>query len=238
MTILFLFGIFESFLFPRAILFESRFNPATLHKAKFELVTGIEQRFNLTELRSYTIHSQFKSYSLDITSFGSNLYRENILDLGYGFGILKNLAFGLDISLLNYWIKDNYSRFSYSVKIGSLYEVKQLEIGTWINNINMAKFSDIDYLPPSYSAIFNYLATETLSLNFKINGLKDELPFFDLGIACTPYRIIHIAAGVNTEPLLFEYGMMLHLGNFILIYSGNTHLQLGQSHLIGINFSP
>lgn len=238
MLIVYLFSIFESFFFPRNNLFENRSNPAILSRKQSELIIGAEQRFGLTDLRTYTIYSQLKSYSLGITSFGNRLYREHCVDLGFGFPIIENLGAGANIAMLNYWVKDYYSKFAYTVKIGGLFQTTKAEFGIWFSNINSPKFSDIDYLPPGYSLCFGYLITNDLSFNFTIREIEDELPFFKFGLIYSPYKIVQFTGDVNTEPLLFEYGLKINLGEFSLNYSGSIHRRLGLSHAFYLIFAP
>lgn len=236
MSILFLFAVFESSLFPHSILLENQFNPATLYQKQFEIIAGTEVKFGLPELRTYTIYSQIKSYSIAVTSFGSDLYKENVIGFGFGFPVVKKLAVGLNISLLNYWIKEHYSHLGYSIRVGGFFQNSPFEIGAWVNNINIPRFSEIDYVPLSYSVRCSYFAVHNLSFNFAIRGVETDLPFFNFGAFYSPYKIIELAAGINTEPLLLEYGLKINLGEFTMGYAGSHHRQLGLSHQLSIAF--
>ena len=236
MLIPFLFAIFETFLFPRGILSENQFNPATLHQNQFEITIDTEVKFGLTELRIHRIHSQIRTYSISVASFGNDIYRENIVGLGLSFPVVEKLAAGFNISAINYWIKDNCSCFGYSLRIGAIFWNNPIELGAWINNINMPKFSEVDYVPLSYSFRGRFLAMENLSFYFATRGLDTDLPFFNFGLFYAPYKIIEFGMGINTDPILLEYGLKIFVGQFDLYYSGSNHRQLGLSHQLGVGF--
>lgn len=238
MWIISLFAIFESLLFPHNIFSENQFNPASLHQQNFELIIGTGSNFGLSELRTYTIHSAIKLYRINATSFGNDIYRENMFNAGLSFPVVEKLAAGFSIAMYNYWVKDMCNRFTYSLKIGALYKNSPLEIGGWINNINIPKFSDIDYLPPTYSLRINYLPGNNLSFAFAIRGIETDLPFYNFGLSYSPYKMITLGAGVNTDPMYLEYVLKLNLGNFILDYTGKNHRYLGLSHYFSVGFNP
>jgi len=236
MLILALFTVFESFLFPPTIFDENRFNPATLYEKDFEVTISTEVKFGLSDLRAHTIYSHINSYRLSATSFGNDLYRENVVHLGFGFPIIEKLAVGLSVAMLNYWIRDTENHFGYSLKIGSVFHSTPVKASAWINNINVPKFSEVDYLPPNYSLRINYAALRNLSFHFALRGIETKLPFFNFGLFYSPYRIIKIGIGVNTDPTLLEYGLETYVGEFILNYSGSSHQKLGLSHSLSLGF--
>lgn len=238
MLVIALFAVFESLLFPRSIFYESQFNPASLYPEKFELIIGTGTHFGLSDLRTYTIHSEIKLYRISATSFGNDIYRENTVNAGLSFPVVEKLAAGFSIAMYNYWVKDIYNRFTYSLKVGGMYRNNLLEIGGWVNNINIPKFSDIDYLPPTYSLKLKYLTKTNFSFAFAIRGRETDLPFYNVSLSYSPYKIITFGAGVNTEPMYFEYMLRLDLGNFILDYTGSNHRYLGLSHYFSVGFNP
>lgn len=233
-----LFAVFESLLFPRSVFLESQFNPASLYQKRFELIIGTGSNFGLSELRTYTIHSKIKSYNISAANFGNDIYRENMINAGLSFPVVEKLAVGFSVAMLNYWVKDNYNRFSYSLKIGWVYQNNLIEISGWINNINIPKFSSVDYLPPNYSLKLSYSTKNNLSLIFTIRGIETELPFFNFGLSYSPYKIITFGAGINTDPMYLEYMLKLSLGSLVLNYVGSTHQYLGLSHFLSVGFSP
>lgn len=236
MHIFILFAVFESFLFPRTHFLENQFNPATLYQNSFTIRVGTEVRFGLSELRTHTIDAHIRSYGLSAATFGNDLYRENVMSLGFGFPIVETFAVGFSVAVLNYWVKHTENHFSYSLKIGGVFHRTPVEASAWISNVNVPKFSEIDYLPPNYSLRVAYSALYNLSFYFALRGIETELPFFNVGFFYAPYRMITIGMGVHTDPLLFEYGLEIYVGEFLLNYSGSNHPKLGLSHYVGAGF--
>ena len=238
MIVIYIFTLFESTLFPRSIFVENEFNPAAVCLKGVEIDIGIGANYGLSDLRTYTLHSAFKSYSINISSFGSDIYRENILSADAGFLLTEGLATGFSVAMLNYWVKENCTRYAYSIKVGVLYQKNPFEIGGWVNNINFPKFSSIDYIPPNYSLQLRCLPKNNLSVIFALRGIEIDVPFFNFGLAYSPYRMITFGVGINSDPMYLEYMMKLSAGNFTLNYVGNSHTYLGLSHFVIVGFNP
>lgn len=238
MKILLLIGFFDSFLFPRNILFEHHFNPAHLHQKRFEVVVASERRFELSELQAFAVYSQIYHYSVQAISFGNDVYRENYLEFGFGFPLTRKLAAGIDIAGLNTWIKDFRNDFAYTVKAGGEYESDQFLIGVWVNNLNQPRISPDDYAPISYSARFEYRAQRNLNFDFGIRGINGRLPFYNFGFEFTPHKAVLVGLSINTKPIMLEYGTKISLGSMFLCYSGSRHRQLGLTHNLGLGYSP
>jgi hypothetical protein len=237
MLIITIIAIFESSAFPRSIFLENQYNPAIHYQKNIELLFGTGIEFGLSNLRTYNIHSKLKSFSLTGNSFGDEFYRENKMNIGVSFPFAKKFTAGLSIIMLNYWIKDNYNRFGFSLGIGGMYSTGQFEFSGWLDNINTPKFSSSDYLLPKYSLRINYRMQHNFDFIFAVRGTEKELPFFNFGIACSPYEICTFGIGINTDPLYLEYMLKLNLSHLHLYYIGSNHQHLGLSHFFGVGFN-
>jgi hypothetical protein len=236
LSILLLFGVFDSFLFPGAIIFERQSNPAYLHDSRFEVVFASETKFGLSELRTFSIYSQIDRCSIKAASFGNSLYRENFFEAGFGFPAGKGFAFGINVAGLNCWIRDVSNEFTGALKVGGQFEKEPVLVSAWVSNINVPRLSAVDYVPICYSLSCDYRGHANLHFNFTLRGVEKGLPFYNVGLKYQPYRILTLGAGVNTKPLLLEYGLKLSLGKLCLSYSGNRHQQLGLTHNIVLGF--
>lgn len=234
--LIFLFTVFESFLFPPSFFLESRFNPANLVEKRVSATFNIENMFSIPGLNKYNLFLQLNNFGFTVVSFGNEFYRENLLGLGLGFEAIKGFHLGLDISLLNYWIENGNSEYSYTLKVGSSYGKGSFKSSLWFTNLNFPKFSEIDCLPLGYELFTYYQGNEQLSFYFSVRGLEINFPFFNFGLDFHPYQIVKFILGVNTEPLKPEYGMAIQLGRLELSYSGSNHRQLGLTHLFNLSF--
>lgn len=237
MKILLLVGFFESFLFPRSVLHESYFNPAQLRDSRFELILGTEVRYELSALRTYYLRSQVNTYSIGLTSFGNELYRENFLEFGFGFPLGEKYSAGINIAGLNSWVKDVSNEFAYAIKAGGHFESAPFAVGIWINNLNVPRISPLDHTPISYSLCVDYRARGNLDFCLSVSGVETELPFYRFGVNFVPHEISLLSVAVNTKPLIIEYGLKVAFGKMFVFYSGNRHQQLGLTHNLGLGFS-
>lgn len=236
MVIILLISAFETTLFPQNLFFEEYLNPALETREGFQLVMGTGSRFGLPELRTYYVYSTIRSYRLSAQSFGCDLYRENMLKLGGCFALRKTWTVGFSVGLFNNWVQDNFNRFAYSLCIGSIFQTQPMKISGWVNNLNIPRFSNVDYLPLTYSVRFDYQTEHKVDVAFAVRSMEKDLPFFNFGAAFSPYKMIRVGAGVNTDPVYLEYVMELNVGDFIFCYSGSNQQYLGLSHTFDIRF--
>lgn len=237
MKLLILFGFFESFLFPRSVLHQEEFNPAQLHREKFEFVFGSETRYGLAELRTFYLYSQFDRYGIELASFGSDLYRENFFQFGFGFPVGGKFAAGFNVAGLNSWVKDLSNDFAYAIKAGGQFQADVVMVSAWVNNINVPRISTVDYAPVTYSARLEYKPRRNIDFNFAVLGVETGFPFYRCGVEYAPHRNMLLSLGFSTRPIILEYGLKISIGSMRLLYSGNRHQQLGLTHDFGIGFT-
>lgn len=231
-----LLGFFDSFLFPGNLFQEEQFNPAYLHRERFEVTLGSEQRFELPELRTVGIHAQVARYSIRAASYGCDLYRENLLAFGAGAPVTEHFAFGFGVAGMNCLVRDVSNDFTYSLRAGGLFETANGAVSAWVNNVNVPRVSDVDRAPVSYAVRFDYCPRSGLDLNFSVRGVAAEAPFYNCGIQFAPHEILLLGLGFNTKPLLLEFGMKVSPGRICLSYAGSRHPQLGMTHSFGVGF--
>ncbi len=235
MIIFYLISIFENFLFPDLVLNTSKFNPADCIEQKFFISLGGYEKFGINELQTWNADLQIRPFKLRIKTFGNELYRENAFEFSAGFMLYKTLVSGIGIGLLNNWIKEFTNRFTYTVKLGSVFYLSNFKFDFCLNNINFPKFSDIDYLPVTYFLGSTYFLNKGFKPYFYIMGKEKEKPFFKPGLLISPVRNFEFFTGLSTENFLFEFGLRIHFGRIILDYAGTSHRQLGFTHSFFVN---
>lgn len=238
MVILILISVFETLLFPRNIFSENEFNPALENRTHWQIIMGTSTKFQLSELRTYYLYSSIGSYRLSAQSFGNELYRENMLKLSNCFSVNKSWSVGIGMELLNNWVDDNFNRFTYSLSLSSAFRARKIRVSGFINNFNIPRLSDIDKLPISYSLRFDYQANNRFDVAFALRGLDRDIPFYNFCVIFSPYKIIDMGSGVNTDPLALEYTMGITIGDFTVVYFGSNHQHLGLSHEFNLKFCP
>ncbi|MEO0205880.1 MAG: hypothetical protein ABIL22_04300 [candidate division WOR-3 bacterium] len=236
MIVLFLFNIFENFLYPDFALNTTQFNPANLIEQRFFVSLGGNEKFGLQELRTWTAQMQIHSFRLRFRTFGNELYKENCFEFAGGFLLYRALGAGIGIGLLNNWIKDYTNRFGYTIKFGGVFELSDLKFDLCLNNVNYPRFSEIDYLPLSYVLGIQYKINAYLNPYFYTMGKETDRPFFNFGLLTMPTKEIECYTGLNTENFVLEYGFRIFLRRLALEYAGSSHRQLGLSHGFFIYF--
>ncbi|MEO0123653.1 MAG: hypothetical protein ABIL69_06590 [candidate division WOR-3 bacterium] len=236
MIIFCLLNIFENFLFPDCALNNPKFNPADFIEPKVFISFGGDEKFGINELHTWNADLQIRPFRLRLKTLGNELYRENALELSGGFLIYKTLTGGISIGLLNNWIKEYTNRFTYTIKLGSVYYLSNFKFDFCLNNINYPKFSEVDYLPVTYVFGSNYFLNKEFKPYFYIMGKEKEKPFLKPGLFIMPVKNFECFTGLSTENFLFEFGLRIHLGRIILDYAGTSHRQLGLSHSFFVNF--
>jgi hypothetical protein len=218
------------------MLRDKEFNPAYLCRERIEVMLTSEVRYELADLRTFGVYSQISRFSIRAVSFGNEIYRENFLELGTGFPVAPGFSAGFNIAGMNCWVRDTRNEFTYSMKIGGVFERGPFTVSGWVNNINVPRISSVDCTPVSYSLRFDYRAQENLGFDLSVRSVETEIPFYNVGILFSPHEIMLLGLSVNTRPIQLEYGMKISLGRVFLNYSGSRHPQLGLSHSFGCGF--
>ncbi|MEO0142521.1 MAG: hypothetical protein ABIL70_09045 [candidate division WOR-3 bacterium] len=236
MIIFFFFNLFETFYFPNSYKAIPQFNPAGAFEKDYKITVGGGESYGLPDLRTAFLITQLKNYQVNLRTFGNTFYRENLLELAGAYAIKDEFGVGFGLDFLNYWIKDNANRFTYSFKLGCLYKTPPVKIWVVLKNLNQPRFSEIDYLPVLYWVGLNYKIGKDFSFYLNIGGIENRLPFFNFGLILAPLNILQLSGGMNTENFSFEYGLEFLLGKISLGYSGSSHQQLGLTHYLNITF--
>ena len=231
-----LLQMFESFYFPRSVFFEQGYNPAYKYEERCNIFATTGTSFGLPEFRTYALCGMFDHYYLSMSSFGDEIYRENIISGGAGFD-LGDIRLGFGAGLLNQHIQDNCNRTCYSVRIGGMWSLERGAISGWAHNLNIPRFTSVDYLPITYSLKVSYLATDHIAVIAAARGMEKEVPLYSIGVSYMPISHVMLGMGVNTEPLYCEYMVCIFIGQFTVIYSGSNHQYLGLSHFFSLGMN-
>ncbi len=236
MILIFIINLFENSLLPDYSINIPKFNPADYIDQRTSFSAGGEEKFGLSEMRTWSLNLRYRQFKLNLATFGNELYRENVLEIAGGFLVHKTLTSGIGIAILNNWIKEHANRYIYSIKFGSTFSAPNCKFVLCLNNINYPKFSEIDYLPLSYFGGLNYNLNRQFSPFIYIMGKQIERPFLKTGFFIKPANLFEFLIAVNTENFLFEYGVRIHLSRISFDYTGTNHRQLGLTHAFFINF--
>ncbi len=231
-----LFALFESGLFPENFFSEDRFNPALVRNKPMTVGCMVGARFNMVELREYKLYFENNCYSIALFSMGSELYRENELSGSLSIKIYELFSAGFSVHALNCRINSVSNRYNYCLRAGGAVWLGSLSLSGWINNINQGRFSVVDRLPTTYSLRADYAPENNIIFGLALRSIGGHLPFYNTGIKARMFKSIEIGLGLNTDPVLLEYTGCFSVGRLKVIYQGNSHADLGSSHLFGAVF--
>jgi hypothetical protein len=237
MLLIIIFAAFESLYFPQSIFLDSRFNPA-LPQQHISLATYTGLYYGLSDARTYSAHVRVNGYSLSAVTFGSDMYRENMVSGGMSFPVVPHLHAGFSIAVLNYWVRGHCNRYRYSMTAGFYARRRSVSIEGWVAHLNSPRFNDFDEIPTVYSLELRYVAQGMVTLIGSLRGTESELPFYNFALTYAPSPYIMLGLGANTDPVFLEYVVQISAGAIRLDYTGKTHQYLGLSHFIGIHYTP
>ena len=237
MCIIMLIAAFESMLFPRSIIVEEYYNPATPPPTYFLAQLSTRSHFGIPGLRTFTGRVSLSRFHLGLRSFGDDVYRESVLTAGGHYIAAGCVSFGSELVLYHRSVRDYEQHTSYTINIGTQYGSAAFQAGAWMHNLTVPRFSSIDYIPPCYSVHITYRPEHNLSIRGAVNSVELSMPYFSCGATFAPYPIFVMGVGVNSDPLYIEYSATFVVGALSVQYCGTNHQYLGLSHLFQLTFS-
>lgn len=231
-----LLAFFETHLFPADDVVAWRYNPAQTPDTCHIVSCGIEERFLVADLRTYTLIAAVGPYKGGLSSYGNGSYRENVLDLGGSFPVTGALRAGVSVGLLHCWIRDHPSLLAYTIRCGGRFQRDRFTFDAWAGNLNVPRCSDSDYLPVTYQCSVNYRTSRAVSTDFQCTGCAGSFPCLRLRLAVRPHPLIELATGISTDPARLEGGALADVGPWSVRYQGDIHPQLGLSQSVSLQY--
>lgn len=228
---------FESMYYPKSLFCEHAHDIAFSRHDGWCAWAGMQSHFGLPGVYTYTFALAHHSIALCGTSFGCDVYRENQVTGGAGFEIIPDVRMAVGVSLLNFWVKDLSNCTGYAVHTSAYYDIGDIRIGGWLNNMNVPRFNSTDAIPMVYAIRAQYAIRKDLECIIAARGTHERLPFFNVGMSWEVHKHIIIGIGANTDPLYVEYMLRMPLGHIGIHYAGTLHEYLGLSHSMNLAFS-
>lgn len=200
--------------------------------------------FGLNELStiSFAVTNPFSFgiLSAGISSFGFNLFRENIFLLSGARQVEDNLFVGTTVRVNQISIANYGSDFSFCFDVGMIYELnEQLNLGIAMQNINRASYGDEDdQIGSNINFGFHFQPIETGSINLSILKETRYEESLQLGAAYNIFNYLEIRSGFSSNPKLFSAGVGVKYLFFNFDFASTFHRELGFSHQLSILFYP
>lgn len=190
--------------------------------------------FGIKELANsnlvYLEPTSFGNFSMAVSIYGFDLYKENQLRLGYANKIVKDLYMGISVYYHSVTIKRYGASNQINFSLGSIFLLSEkLSLGFSLQN--PLRFNDSKIiLPLIYSLGISFEPLGSSFLNF---SLAKEINFpisAHFGIEYPIIKNLSLRIGTQTEPNLYSAGLGISYSLFTFNYAVNSHLELGLTH--------
>lgn len=194
--------------------------------------------YSIGELNYNRVSFISKRVSLTSSLLGSDLYREWLLSLSFGFsGFNKYVSYGITIKGMGVSIKDYGSNFTPGIDIGVLYHTQRYTLGAILSNLNRPSVSKGDFIPIKLSlgTWFHILKDLRFGLDIvKEEGYKERVL---AGIELVLLPLLSTQLGLSTNPFLLSFGSGTSFKRFKISYALRFHSQLRETHLLSLSIS-
>lgn len=186
----------------------------------------------------------FLPVAVDISSFGYDEYRENRLRISLGKRLNEQWSLGISIQydwLQTVLAEKNISRIATDLGVGYRL-VENVFIGMLIKDLPSVKIQNnsFDYKENKDFLAqigFQWRVVNSLLIVGSAGGSAERKIFGSAGIEYTAWKVFHLRAGIQTDPLLPSFGIGYVFRRFSLDIAGIYHRVLGVHTGIGLSYS-
>lgn len=197
--------------------------------------------FGMSELAtgaiSYNEPFSFGNIGLTAQTYGFELFRENSFSITYANNFLQNFYAGIRVKYNSLSIQNYGSDSNFGIDLGFLAHLSNvLKVGFSAVNLNRPTWGETkDKLPQIFRGGFSYLPLKSVLLGFEIE--KDVRYPFNLkfGLEYNLLEMFAMRFGYNNSPSKFAGGFGVSYSMFQINYAVSSHLDLGLTHLFGID---
>lgn len=187
---------------------------------------------------AYVEPFSFGNIGVTAQTYGFELYRENSFSLSYAQNFFPNFYAGVRVKYNTLTIQNYGSDNIIGIDIGFLAQLSDvMKVGFAAVNLNRPAWGEAkDKLPQIFRGGFSYLPLKNILLGFEIE--KDVRYPFNLkfGLEYNLLEMFALRFGYNNSPSKFAGGFGVSYSIFQINYAVQSHLDLGLTHLFGIDF--
>jgi len=222
-------------------------NQATLAKLqKIQFGVFYENRFQLEDLSTKAIAFYYPTklggFNLNYSQFGSDLYKESKIGLGYSKALGEHLWASVQLNQMRVKLNQVYGEQSkYNFEIGLLAEIfSDFYLGFHIFNPSQEKFETMYFdeaIPTVARFGFSWHLSKETILNTEVEKDFDSDIRVKFGIEHQFVENLHIRLGVSNHPnqISFGLGYQYKIVKMNLAYS--KHQSLGYTPSFDLNIS-
>jgi len=176
------------------------------------------------------------SFSVALTNYGFELYRETSFILAYAYNLTNSFFFGFSATYNNLTIEKygNDNAISFSLSALS-YLTDNLRIGLMIDNVSRTSYGDEkDQIPVIMDFGFSYNLLNSVTFNTAIQKELDRKASVRVGVDYEIISYINLRLGAMNEPSSFSAGVGINYSLFEIDYALFNHQDLGFTHQMGV----
>ncbi len=222
-------------------------NQAALAKLdKIHLGVFYENRFQLEDLSSKTIafYIPFKQggFNLNYSQFGSNLYKESKIGLGYSKALGKHLWASIQLNQMRIKLNHVYGEQNkYNFEIGLLAEIfSDFYLGFHLFNPSQEKFETLYFdaaIPTIARFGFSWHLSKESLINAEIEKDFDSSLRMKIGAEHEILNHLFLRIGISNKPNQISFGLGYQHKKLKANFAYSKHQNLGYTPSIDLNIS-
>lgn len=223
-----------------------QYNQAGLANVKL-ITAGVsyESRFTQSDLgiQSFGLVIPVKNggFGLNYVGFGSPLYKETKIGLGYGMNFSSRISGGINLNYHGLNIAGNYgNKSSFTFEVGLIAQViDHMKIGFHLFNPLQTKLNEYEseIIPTIFKLGLRYDFSDKVFANLEYEKDIDLNPIIRAGIEYHPIKALYLRTGISSNPSLPSIGFGVDLKNLRFDFASTFHPVLGASPAFALIFS-
>lgn len=218
-------------------------NPASICKidSKWGFDVGVERRFNLDELSTYSGGVFYKmktsAFSLNLVRFGYEDFTEQKLSFSYSRSILNNFDIGSSFVLLQYFANEYGSKYLLSFDIGLNADINdKLSIGAVLNNPASTRLDARRDIPVRLAIGTIYKPSKKVSWLFEFEKILNTELSIKSAIIYKPTTDISLRIGGDFNRNIVGVGLFYNLNGMHVLGSYSYHSILGSYPSLSLGY--
>ncbi len=203
-----------------------------------------QNKFLLKELNymgfAYAHPIKSGTFGISFTNFGSSLYGESKVGLGYGMKFSDKITGGVQLNYQNTRIANNYGSHSgITAELGmQAFLTDNFMLAVHLFNPTRSKLNDYndERIPTIIRLGLNYQFSDKVMTTLEAEKDLLNQPIFRAGLEYKTNDLIYLRAGIGTNPTLASFGFGLNLDNVQIDIAAAYHQTLGFAPELSLNY--
>ena len=204
-----------------------------------------ENRFNLSEMSLrgavFAVPTKAGTFGLNVQQFGFSAYNETKYGLAYARKFGDNFSAGIQLNYMTVRVQaEEYgNRNLISAELGFQANItEKLKVGAHVFNPTTTELDDYDNerLPTIMRVGLQYDFSEKVMAFAEVEKDVDRPAHVKLAVEYQVIDLIHLRAGISTNPFRNSFGFGLNLKGLSLDIASTYHEILGYTPQVGLSY--